>query len=184
MNDISLPEPRSLSNTRTINCQGYSREDGLWDIEAHLVDTKPTSVYHPKYGVPKPAGWPLHEMKIRITIDRDMVIRKAEAATLKAPFEQCGVPPQSFSALEGVSLNKGWRKAVEERMGGVAGCTHLRELLGSIATMAYQTIASSPEFIAQMDSGEVEPYFIDSCYTYAADGEVVRQMFPDHVEES
>ena len=73
MADLSWPTERKLATSRVITCTGYAREDGLWDIEAHLVDTRPLSVTHPKYGVPKPAGFPLHEMKIRITIDNDMI---------------------------------------------------------------------------------------------------------------
>ena len=38
------PAPRDLKHTRTIVCQGYEREDGLWDIEARLTDTKPRDI--------------------------------------------------------------------------------------------------------------------------------------------
>src|SRR3970282_2145791 len=34
------PAPRRLMHTRAIECTGYERDDGLWDIEAHLTDTK------------------------------------------------------------------------------------------------------------------------------------------------
>ena len=32
--------PRKAVHTRSIDCRGYEREDGLWDIEGRLVDTK------------------------------------------------------------------------------------------------------------------------------------------------
>ena len=32
--------PRKHMHTRDIQCCGYERDDGLWDIEGHLVDTK------------------------------------------------------------------------------------------------------------------------------------------------
>ena len=31
---------RKLMHTRTIDCRGYEREDGLWDIEGRLSDIK------------------------------------------------------------------------------------------------------------------------------------------------
>ena len=37
---LTNPAPRKLMHTRAIDCKGYERADGLWDIEAHLVDTK------------------------------------------------------------------------------------------------------------------------------------------------
>ncbi len=45
---LSAPAPRQLMHNRAIECRGYQREDGMWDIEGHLVDTKtyrPASPY-------------------------------------------------------------------------------------------------------------------------------------------
>ena len=30
---LPAPAPRTLKHTRAIECTGYEREDGLWDIE-------------------------------------------------------------------------------------------------------------------------------------------------------
>ena len=38
---LPTPAPRKLSHTRQVMLHGYQREDGLWDIEAHMRDTKP-----------------------------------------------------------------------------------------------------------------------------------------------
>jgi hypothetical protein len=129
MADLSWPAERKLATNRKINCKGYLRTDGLWDVEAHLIDTRPVSVSHPKYGVSKPAGYPLHEMKIRITVDNDLVIHDAEAVTIHAPFEPCRVPPEIFPKLKGLSFRKNFKKDLVEIMGGIKGCTHLSELL-------------------------------------------------------
>jgi hypothetical protein len=179
MADLSWPSKRNLATTRAINCTGYAREDGLWDIEAHLVDTRPVSVTHPKYGVSKPAGFPLHEMKIRITIDNELLIHDAEAVTIHAPFDPCAVPAAIFPELKGLSFTKGWKKNLFELMGGTKGCTHLIELLGNLATLAYQTVASSDEYLAKIDSGEIRPFFIDSCHSYKESGPVVENLYPD-----
>ena len=34
------PKPRSPLHKRAVTFHGYAREDGLWDIEGHLKDTK------------------------------------------------------------------------------------------------------------------------------------------------
>ena len=31
---------RKKIHNRTVHCEGFLREDGLWDIEGHLRDTK------------------------------------------------------------------------------------------------------------------------------------------------
>ena len=39
---MSLPEPKKRKpiHPRAIDYRGYQREDNLWDIEAHMTDTK------------------------------------------------------------------------------------------------------------------------------------------------
>ena len=179
MTDLSSPVKRELTQTREISCTGYAREDGLWDIEAIMVDIKPIDVSHPKYGAPKPAGQPLHEMKIRITIDGEMLIHAAEAVTIRAPFGPCSIPPTIFPKLKGLSFGKGWKKGVAEIMGGTSGCTHLRELLNNMATVAYQTVASSSDFMTKLDKGGFRPFYIGTCHAYRESGPVVENLYPD-----
>jgi hypothetical protein len=38
---LSPPVSREELHTRAITLHGYRRDDGLFDIEAHLIDTKP-----------------------------------------------------------------------------------------------------------------------------------------------
>ena len=179
MADLSWPAERELPTSRSISCKEYLRADGLWDVEAHLIDTRLVSVTHPKYGVAKPAGFPLHEMKIRLTVDNDMLIHDAEAVTIHAPFDPCRVPPETFPKLKGLSLTKGWKKGLSEVMGGLEGCTHLSELLGNLATVAYQTVASSDEWVAKIDRGEITPFYINSCYSYNESGSLVERLYPN-----
>jgi hypothetical protein len=170
---------RELAQTRTITCTGYKRADGFFDIEAHLVDTKPFAVDQPRFGAPKPAGHPLHEMKIRVTIDGEMSIHEAEAATIHAPFEPCAVPPTVFPKLKGFSFKKGWKQEVARIMGGTRGCTHLRELLGVLATVAYQTVVSTDEYFARFEDGKIRPFFIGTCHTYEESGPVIKRLYPN-----
>ena len=37
-------QARVLSHTRAVTYHGYQRDDGLWDIEAHLRDSKTCTV--------------------------------------------------------------------------------------------------------------------------------------------
>ena len=180
MADLSPPAERKLTQNRSITCTGYRRDDGLWDIEAHLLDTKTDDISYPRYGVQRPAGHPVHEMKIRVTIDGDMLIHDAEAVTIDAPFDDCQIPATVFPKLKGLSFNKGWKDGVAKIMGGTTGCTHLLQLLGNIATFSYQTTASSEDFIAKIDRGEVKPFFINRCYTYDESGPVIKRYYPDY----
>ena len=37
---LEKPHPRKHIHTRDIQCLGYQRDDGLWDIEGTIMDTK------------------------------------------------------------------------------------------------------------------------------------------------
>lgn len=182
---LSPPADRHVLHNRDILMRGYQRADGLFDIEAQLTDTKSYSFDNQSRGT-VPPGEPLHGMWVRLTVGEDMVIRSCEAITDFAPYAVCPQAAPNFAALAGVSIGIGFNRAVKERVGGVLGCTHLREVLAQMATVAFQTIGpmrwrrQQAEREAAIASGERLPPFkrslpIGSCLAYAPDGEVVRR---------
>jgi len=182
--NLPPPAPRRHLHTRKISCEGYRREDGLWDVEARIVDAKTFPSRESIRGLRQP-GEPVHDMTLRLTIDDDMVVRDIEVATLSAPYPPCfGVAP-AFKGLIGRKIGAGWRRAVQECVGGVKGCTHLRELLLPAATVAFQTLGSWPEdgqpvVLPEPDYKTERPYFVDGCKAWASDGEIVATLYPHY----
>ena len=177
---LSEPSPREHIHTRSIECRGYRREDGLWDIEGHLIDRKTYSFENQWRGKVE-AGVPVHEMWLRLTIDEDMVVHGAEAATDYAPYSICGAITPQFEQLKGARIGPGWTVRVRKLLGGVHGCTHLVELLGPLATVAYQTLVGQRKKRAKeaKDGAAAEkPRIIDTCHAYASDGPVVKKAWP------
>ena len=123
-----------------------------------------------------PAGEPIHEMHVRVTIDDDFMIHQVEAVIDFAPFPMCGDIVFAFSSLKGLGLGAGFMREVRNRFGGRQGCTHLVDLLGGIATTAFQTIY--PLRPAAGGQSDAKPALIDSCHAFAADGEVVARQWP------
>jgi len=172
---LSPSIPRQAIHTRTITLEGFRREDGLWDIEGILVDIKAYS-FAGRYRPHIPAGEPIHQISVRVTVNDDLVIQAAEAATDYAPFPMCGdITPSVSTPLVGLSLGAGFMREVRARFGGVQGCTHITELLGAVATTAFQTIYP---LLREERPEEGRPALIDSCHALAADGEVVAQEWP------
>lgn len=170
---------RSKLHTRQIVIEGYRRDDGLWDIEGHLVDTKTYGFANIDRGQVE-AGEPLHEMWLRLTIDETYVVRDVEASTDAAPFNLCPVITPVFKELIGLSVGPGWQRAVRERVGGAKGCTHHVEMLGPLATVAFQTIrrdASQNAGPPGTENGE-RPRILDTCHALASDGPVVKRDLP------
>ncbi|MGH7118412.1 MAG: DUF2889 domain-containing protein [Acetobacteraceae bacterium] len=176
---LSKPDARDLLHAREITIRGYRRSDGNYDIEAHLVDTKSYSFPNEDRGT-IPAGEPLHEMWVRLTVDEDLTITASEAATEHGPYAICPGAAPGFSKLTGLKIGRGFLRAAAERVGGVGGCTHLRELLQQLGTTAIQTLYSVR--VRKAESREARtrpPALLNSCYAYAADGPVVRRRWPE-----
>ena len=87
-NSLGAPAPRTHVHTRAVEYRGYRREDGLWDIEAELTDTKTYAQERPDGGV-RPAGEPVHGMVIRLTVDDDMKITDVAVGMPATPFPEC-----------------------------------------------------------------------------------------------
>jgi hypothetical protein len=175
---LPSPVPRKLMHTRAIECNGYEREDGLWDIEAHLTDVK--TVLHTRHhgGRERQPGEPVHDLWLRLTIDLDMKVHAAEARTDEGPYPHCGDITPNFRALAGLTIGPGWRKHVIERVGGVKGCTHLVELLGPLATTAFQATNRARNARAAAQPAARKPYQLNSCHVYKDDSPAVLERWP------
>ena len=181
---LASAAPRKLIHTRQIECKGYEREDGLWDIEAHLVDTK--SVPHSRRhgGRDRNPGEPVHEMWLRLTIDLDMVVHDVEAVTDAGPYPTCGDITINFKRLIGLKIGLGWRKEIRARVGGIEGCTHIVELLGPLGTTAFQATGRAREARSAGKPINKKPYQIGSCHIYSEDSSAVRERWPQWAKGS
>jgi hypothetical protein len=179
---MPLPEPklsRKLMHTRTVTCRGYERDDGLWDIEGHMTDTKNYNFPNQARGGEIKAGEPLHAMGIRLTLDRDFYIHDADACTDWAPFQLCPGIAARYKQLIGMHIKPGWNLKIKQLFNGINGCTHLTELLGSMATTAFQSIHGRHKETSASKSGEIEQSrIINSCHALRSDGDVVKQHWP------
>ncbi len=173
---LSEATERSLVHTRTIECWGYQRADGLWDIEARLRDRK-TYPFENEWRGDVPPGEPVHDMWVRLTLDEELLIHGVEASSDRTPFQACGEVVPNFSVLVGERIGSGWSRLVRQKVGGLRGCTHLSELLGRIATVAYQTIFPKTGRFPTVGPDR-RPALLNSCHGWSDSGQAVKQRFP------
>lgn len=179
---LPAPQARTHLHTRAVVYRGYQREDGLWDIEAEMTDTKTYTLDRSERG-DMPPGTPIHGMAIRATVDDNMTIREIASSSDHAPFAECRQGTDPMQQMVGVTMGPGWRQAIERALGGTRGCTHLRELLFNMATAAYQTV---PDYRGQLrrQAGVPEaesagpPYHLGKCIAWDFDGAVVQRHYP------
>ena len=167
---LSAPVARHKNHQRTITLDGYVREDGLFDIEAELIDTKAYSFPSRAHGEIK-KGEALHHMHVRVTVCENFEVKAAEAVTYAGPYHECPQGAKAIENLVGKTIQPGWKKIVQRAIGGQQGCTHITELMGPVATIAFQTIyAEKAKRLREADTqanSETAPQMsglLNSCY--------------------
>lgn len=165
---LSTPQSRNLAHTRQIHCTGYQRADGLWDIEGHLVDTKPFAIPNKDRGGEIAVGEALHDMWVRLTIDDALVIHAAEACIDWGPYARCVGATERLSKLTGIRIAPGWNRNVRKLIGGDLGCTHINEMLAQVATTAIQTIFGVKQRDNDISDEDKKMVSLQRCYSRPA----------------
>ena len=177
---MPLPRPvaRKLNHNRVIDCRGYERDDGLWDIEGHLTDVKAYTWFNRAGSADLPAGVPAHDMWIRLTIDLDMNIHECVAVTDGSPYKLCGDITPRFAQLKGHRIKRGWTRGLKEIIGSAHGCTHQWELLGRIAAVAYQSTNIARQATRKHQPGEM-PRTFNTCHMYTDKSDETLRRWPE-----
>lgn len=191
---LPTADRRKLLHERRYDIRGYEREDGMLDVEGKIVDLKPHSFdNHDRDYVP--AGEPLHEMHLRLTIDHTFKIHKSVAATLYSPYRMCPGATDAYARLEGLTIGAGFNKRAAEAIGTPFGCTHITEMLRAMGTVAYQSMwpiirrreeeeekkrqADESAGASQSEKPKKRPGLLGSCHAHAPWSEVVERNWPD-----
>jgi len=177
---LPTPTARRDIHRRVIDMQAYARDDGLYDVEAHLVDTKPFEFESLGRPLPVLPGQALHDLWVRLTVDGDYVVRDICAASDITPYAVCKEAETTLRVLIGERLARGWSATVKQRLRGAASCTHLMEVLIPLATTAMQGIRGLRPASARKHSGEGPPPQLDSCYAYGRTREMVLRFWPKY----
>lgn len=167
---------RQLKHRRSIEVQVYSRDDGLWEVDARIADVSARAVQLVNRLVP--AGEPMHDMLLRLVVDESFQILDAGAQTFSMPYPgACDTYGDVYRRMIGLNLMKGFRRALKERLGGVQGCTHITELAQVLPTAVVQGFGEELFDRRRAEPGE-QPFEIDRCLALRADGPTVREFYP------
>ena len=169
---------RRLIHRRTVECQGFLRADGLWDIEGRLNDRKTHPVTLAEGGTVA-TGQTYHGMWIRLTLDDDFIVQDVQVLMPDVPTSQCRGAMPAYQKLVGERIGSGFTRRIKELFGGIGGCVHLTELLLPIATTAFQTIPMARSLVAPRTPADAEAFdnaksaLLNTCHALREDSPVV-----------
>jgi Protein of unknown function (DUF2889) len=177
---------RKPINHRKVDLMSYLRSDGLWDIEATLTDTRAYASTALERGNIA-AGDPVHDIHVCVTLNDQMVVETARASMNTVPYGACPGALPAVERMAGAQVGPGWRRQIDQQLGNALGCTHIREMLLHIATMAYQTIPvwhaqATGDMVAGIDGAP--PLHLGKCTAWAFDGPVVARHYPQFAKRN
>ncbi|MCK5295384.1 MAG: DUF2889 domain-containing protein [Alphaproteobacteria bacterium] len=176
---LSKPTPRTQRYNRKVECNGYLRDDGLWDIEACMKDVRSLSFPCLDKDGEMKAGETFHEFWVRLTIDKDFLIHDIEVSVDCSPAELCAGVVPAFQALKGLKITRGFKRELKNRIMGVTGCTHLYELIWYMGGVAFQTLSEVRHKQTEEEKSQPNP-LINACYGMSSDREVVKRNWSEH----
>lgn len=154
---------------RTIEYEAFDRGEVL-AVVGRLRDTRPWADDGGSVAT-------VHDMELRVTVRiADMTITEARADMLAFPHNECPAIIAAFRGLEGLSVARGYTRAVQTRFGGPKGCTHLEQLARSLGPVVVQAVTSRrAQAVGRGDaddllSGGGSPWARNSCHIWAEGG--------------
>ena len=169
---LDTPRRRQRLHIRKIVIEAFERDDGLFDLDAHLTDVKDHDLDLAS-GV-RCAGSPVHDMSLRLTINRSLDVVDAAAGLAEMPYPgACDVIEPAYRRLVGLNLLNNFKKQVVTLLGGTGGCTHMSELAAVLPTAAVQAFAGR---VGDADGGK--PFQLDRCHALASTTDTVKKYYP------
>ncbi|SAL28002.1 hypothetical protein AWB70_01661 [Caballeronia cordobensis] len=174
------PVTREEIHQRQIEMRGYRRSDGLFEASANLVDRKTSDFTPPSAARLVSAHAPIHDLGVTLVFDRDMIVREVHTFIRSHPYAPCQGGGDTLQALVGMHIGAGWNSEVRKRLPAGDTCTHLKELLGPLASAAFQTMVTERPSALEARDDQGKPRKIDSCHAYGASRDLVKTLWPEY----
>ncbi|MFO7849115.1 MAG: DUF2889 domain-containing protein [Spirochaetia bacterium] len=163
--------------TRRIEMKTFEGTEGRLAIEGSLIDDRHIDFTGFSGKTVKPGRY--HTLKARMEISLEtMRIEDIDVSFEDYPHNECLELREAYHSLVGLHVERGFTRAVLERVGSPKACAHITHLIITMgpalvqASFTYKRRAGSSWDIS---SEQIQNYFVDSCYVWRADGPYARE---------
>jgi hypothetical protein len=154
---------------RTIEFEAYDEGDSL-SVTGRLRDERP-------WAADTDRVQQVHDMDLALTVRKDdLTITAAVATMARFPHSECPSITDAFGQLVGLTVGRGYTRAVQERFGGARGCTHLEQLARTVGPVVIQAMTSTRarhrdwQHLDAAPSASPALFPRDTCHIWAAGG--------------
>jgi len=161
---------------RDLKISTYKAKDKCIIIEGQLIDNSLIETHHYS-GKMRPAKT-IHHMIIRLLIDSKLTIREVEVEMPAFPHEECPETQASLNDVIGMKISRGFTMKIKEMFSGGRGCSHLAELIISMAPTAVQGYwtAFTSEPLPDNLPDTMRLMLSDTCWVWRKDGPALKRV--------
>lgn len=171
-------------HSRKIEVSTYNYDEQRIIVEGTLQDDR----YHESYSVTGekfPKGV-IHHMAIRLLVNcSNLLIEDVDVQMTSIPREFCRETIDCLAPIRGLTISKGFTLKIKNIAGGTKGCTHLVELLQTMAPAVIQGYAAhQSQEPSPFDSKRAKlmlHFLTNTCYAWREDGPSV-EMFKKNIQ--
>ena len=160
-------------HVRTIRVEAVRASDNEIDVTGHLVDDRPQGAAW--WGARQ--GTTIHDMTLTLRVRYpDFVITAVGGGMASHPYTLCPDALPSLQQLVGLSVARGFTRAVNERFGRQQGCAHLTALLHAIAPVVKQGAGAAFRDESAPPRADHDLWFVDTCLAWRDDGPLAARL--------
>lgn len=147
--------------------EGFLRDDRFQESHVITGETFPGGV--------------IHHMAIRLLVNcSNLVIEDVDVDQMSVPREVCRETIDCLDSIKGLTITKGFTSKVKKLAGGNKGCTHLVELILTMAPAVFQGFgAHQTQKPANFDSNRAQmllQFLVNTCRVWREDGPFVEMI--------
>ena len=162
-------EQRQPVHVRTLTMEAHRAGEALLEVSGRLVDQRPQGPGVGWFGAVN--GSIIHDMRVTLGVRHpDLVITAVTADMASHPYSLCPDALEPLQQLVGLSIARGFTRAVNERFGRQLGCAHLTALIQAMAPVVRQAIGPAFLEYEEMPKSAGETWFVNTCQAWKEGG--------------
>jgi hypothetical protein len=139
------------------------------DVHGRLVDERPQGAGVGWFGAVN--GSVIHDMRVALRVRHpDLVVVGVTAEMVSHPYSLCPDAVEPLQQLVGLSVARGFMRAVNERFGRQLGCAHLTALVQAMAPVVRQAIGPAFREYEEIPKSGRETWFVNTCQAWKEGG--------------
>lgn len=165
---------------RTIRAEAWRVSDDELDVTGHLVDDRPAGGPH---WWDEGQGSTIHDMTLTIRVRYpDLVITRATGQMDSHPYTLCPDVLPSLQQLVGLSVARGFTRAVNERFGRQLGCAHLTALIQALGPVVRQAAGAAFREGDAPPRADRDLWFVNTCQPWREHGPLHARLVRGDIE--